>query len=376
MSSYRVQAAPSHGTVHSYLLLALLLSAALTAVGAPSFARTDVIADGMPYSLRAGATVGDLVTAGRVEPTGDILATDGSVVTTGGGEPPTILRNGRPLSSATLLRDGDVIVTRAGENRIESLVTITVSIPIPIRYEGSGPLATLVSPGAVGVEERLVGEFSGLVSTSTVVQAASPMVVKRFSPPTSNKWVALTFDDGPWPVQTEQILNILAAEEVKATFFVVGKQAYKYPLVMRRIVSEGHVVGNHTQGHLTLDRVGRATVRQQIADGQTAVQKTTQKHPRWFRPPGGHLSSAVGAEMQRYGLSLVMWSVDPQDWREPSAGVLAAELLRTIKPGSIVLLHDGGGTRAGTVAALPSVICELKRQGYTFVTLDEMTAKK
>lgn len=376
MSSYRVQTAPSHGTVHSYLLLALLLSAALTAVGAPSFARTDIIADGVPRSLRAGATAGDLVTAGWVEPAGDILAADGSVVATGAGMPPTIVRNGHPLVAETLLRDGDVILSQPGTDRVESLVATTVSIPIPIQYEGSGPLATLASPGAVGVEERLVGELSGRVSTSTVVQAASPMIVKRYSPPTNNKVVALTFDDGPWPVQTEQILNILKAEEIKATFFVIGKQAYRYPLVMRRIVAEGHVVGNHTQGHMILDKVSRPAVRQQIADGQTAVQKTTRTRPKWFRPPGGHLSAAVGAEMQRYGLSLVMWSVDPQDWREPPAGALGAELLRTIKPGSIVLLHDGGGTRTGTVGALPFVIHELKRQGYTFVTLDELTAKR
>ncbi|PKQ10026.1 MAG: hypothetical protein CVT69_01845 [Actinobacteria bacterium HGW-Actinobacteria-9] len=375
MSSYRVETAPSHGTVHSYLLLALLLAAALTAVGAPSFARTDVIADGMPCSLRARATAGDLLAAGRVQSPGDILATDGSVVSTGGGEPPSILRDGRTLTTDSLLRDGDVIETRRGADRVESLVTTTVIIPIPVRYDGSGPLATLATPGAVGVEERLVGELSGVVSTSTVVKAAMPMVVKRFKAPTSDKVVALTFDDGPWPAQTEQILDILKAERVKATFFVVGKQAYAYPRAMRRIVNEGHVVGNHTQGHLILDRVSPTAVRQQISDGQTAIFKTTGVRAKWFRPPGGHLSAAVGAETARHGLSLAMWSVDPQDWRQPNGGKLYAELVGTVKPGAIVLLHDGGGARAGTVWALPGVIRELKRQGYTFVTLDELMAK-
>lgn len=375
MSSYRVDTAPNHGAIYSYLLFVALLAAALTAVGAPSFSRTDVIADGRLHSLPPGATVSDLVSAGWVQPPGDILSMDGSVITTGGGEPPIILRNGRLLTDNSLLHDGDVILTRAGSDLVESLVTTTVTIPIPVRYEGTGPLATLSTPGAVGVEEQLVGEYSGVVTSSTVVQAAMPMVVKRFKAPSNGKVVALTFDDGPWPAQTEQILNILKAERVKATFFVVGRQAYAYPRAMRRIVNEGHLVGNHTQGHLILDKVSPSAVRQQISEGQAAIQKTTGVRARWFRPPGGHLSAAVGTETARHGLSLAMWSVDPQDWRQPSGRALGAELVRTIKPGSIVLLHDGGGTRAGTVWALPGVIRELKRQGYTFVTLDELMSK-
>lgn len=375
MSSYRVETAPGHRVPYTFLVLVAIVVAALTAVGAPSFSRTDVIADGHSRSLPAGARASDLVAAGWVGPSGDILSADGSVITTGGGGPPVIFRNGRPLTDNSLLRDGDVILTRAGSDRIESIITTTVTIPIPVRYEGAGPLATLATPGAVGIEERLVGEYSGVVTSSTVIQAAMPMVVKRFKAPNSDKVVALTFDDGPWPAQTEQILNILKAERVKATFFVVGKQAYRYPRAMRRIVNEGHLVGNHTQGHQILDEVGPSAVRQQISEGQVAIQKTTGVRARWFRPPGGHLSAAVGAETARHGLALAMWSVDPQDWRQPDGRVLGPELVRTVKPGSIVLLHDGGGTRAGTVWALPGVIRELKRQGYTFVTLDELMAK-
>ncbi|MRR12770.1 polysaccharide deacetylase family protein [bacterium] len=372
MSSYRVETAPNHTASHLFLLVAAVLLGALSAVGFSSFARTDVIADGTHRILGAGASVADLFAAGWAGTPGDIVAQDGSVVATGAGEPPVVLRGGIRLTPATRLIDGDVIETRAGRDRVESLVTTRVPIPIPVRYEGQGPLATLATPGAVGIEERVVGEYSGVVASSTVIMQALPMVVKRFSPKRSDKVVALTFDDGPWPVQTAAVLDILKAEGVHATFFVIGRQVYANPEIVRRIRAEGHLLGNHTQSHTELDRVGPAAVRQQIAEGQTAIQKVAGVKPTWFRPPGGHLSAAVGTETQRYGLRIAMWTVDPQDWRRPRGGPLVFELLRTIKPGSIVLLHDGGGDRSSTIGSIAPVIHELKKQGYTFVTLDAL----
>lgn len=370
MRSYSVDIAPSHEVRHLYLLLAATLLGALMAVGMPSFARTDIVADGTRHALHGGATVADLLEAGWAGTPGDVLSTDGSVVATGAGEPPVVMRGGVRLAPGAPLFDGDVIVTRAGRDVVESLVTTRVPIPIPITYEGAGPLAALASPGAVGIEERLVGEYSGVVATSTVVRPAEPMVVQRFKPTPGDKVVALTFDDGPWPGQTDRILDILRAEKVPATFFVIGRQVYANQDLARRIAEEGHLIGNHTQSHKVLDRVAPATVRQQIADGQTAIQQVVGVRSKWFRPPGGGLSGTVGAETGRFSLRIAMWSVDPQDWRQPRGGTLTSELLRTVKPGSIVLLHDGGGNRKATIDALPAVIHELKKRGYTFVTLD------
>lgn len=372
MKSYSVDNAPGHEVRHLNLLFAAVLVAALMAIGAPSFARTDVIADGTHRALPPGATVADLTAGGWLGEPGDVLGVDGSVVATGAGEPPVVMRGGVPLGQDALLADGDVIITRAGRDVVESLVTTRSPIPIPVTYEGSGPLAALAAPGAVGIEERIVGEFSGIVETSTVVLEAEPMVVQRFKPTPSDKVVALTFDDGPWPGQTERILDILKAEKVSATFFVIGRQVYANQELSRRILAEGHLIGNHTQSHQVLDRVSPAAVRQQIADGQTAIQQVVGVRAKWFRPPGGGLSAAVGAETGRFNLRIAMWTVDPQDWRQPRGGLLTSELLRTVKPGAIVLLHDGGGNRQATIDALPAVIHELKKRGYTFVTLDEL----
>jgi len=372
MSFYHVEHAPEHRLSRLHILTAAVLLAALVAVGVPSFSRVDITVDGEPRALTSGATAQDLVEQGWIAPSGDVLDTEGKVVAEGKGPHAVIMRGGAALLPTERLADGDSIVTVKGVNVVESEVTTRVPVPIEVEFQGSGPLMALVSPGAVGIEERVVGEFSGRVETSTIVLAAEPMVVKRFAPNTGDKVVALTFDDGPWPEHTEAVLAELAKYDVKATFFMIGRQVYRYPNLVKRIRNEGHALGNHTQGHQYSSTASPAQVRAQMAECQTAIQSVAGVKPNWYRPPGGIMTPVVGRETARYGLKIAMWSVDPQDWRRPPVTTLVQRVITNTKPGSVVLMHDGGGDRSKTVESLGPIIRELKKQGYTFVTLDEL----
>ena len=372
MSFYHVEHAPEHRFPRLYLSAATVILAALMAVGVPSFSRVDLTVDGAQRALPGGSTAQELVRAGWVAPPGDVLDTEGVVVAKGKGPHAVIMRSGAELAPSERLADGDRIVTVPGVDVVESEVTTRVPVPIEVEYQGSGPLMTLVSPGAVGIEERVVGEYSGRVETSTIVLAAEAMVVKRFAPSNGGKVIALTFDDGPWPKYTEAVLAELAKYDVKATFFMIGRQVYRYPNLTKRIRAEGHALGNHTQAHVYSSKASPAQVRAQMAECQTAIQKVAGVKPNWYRPPGGVLTPVVGRETSRYGLKVAMWTVDPQDWRKPPVTAIVQDVIKNVKPGAVVLMHDGGGDRSRTVESLGPIIRELKKQGYTFVTLDEL----
>lgn len=373
MGSYHVDTAPEHGVPHLYLLVGALLVAALMAVAAPSFTRLDITVDGVSAALPPGAHVSDLTSKGLTAPPGNVLSSDGAVVMARGGGEPVVLRGGHPLDATDMLVDGDRLTTLRGPDVVESEVETVVPIPIEVSYEGKGPLMALASPGAVGVRRVVAGELSGREVTSTVETPMQPMLVRRYAPDGAGKLIALTFDDGPWPGSTAAVLDALKAEDVKATFFMIGRQVYRYPDVVKRVKAEGHTIGNHTEDHVYMTGgTPPATVRFQIAEGQTAVQKVAQTKPRWFRPPGGYLSPAVGTECGRYGLRVAMWTADTQDWRKPAVSTLVQRIVSSAKPGAVILLHDGGGDRTRTVEALGPAIRELKKRGYTFVTLDEL----
>lgn len=374
MASYvvtheRHEVAPSR----LYLSVATLLATALVAVAVPTF-QSHVTVAGEPHAIGMGATVADLVEGRALEPRdGNLLDVSGEVLESGGGRPPVYFVNGRVVAPTERLRDGDRVSVRAGGDVVEATEVTQTAIPIELERVGDGPLISLESPGAVGVRESVVGVRSGKVLSTRVVEPAQPMVVRKWVPDPSTRVVALTFDDGPWPSQTEQVLDILAEHDVKASFFMVGYLAERYPDVARRVVDDGHLVGNHTQNHTVLTRQSAEVTRTQIETGSRTLQKVTGVAPAWFRPPGGGMNTQVLKEAKRAGMDLVMWDVDPQDWRRPGVDHMFSSMLKQIKPGSVVLLHDGGGNRSQTVELLPLLIEELKDRGYLFVTLDQLS---
>jgi len=373
MASYvvkqpRTEVAPSR----LYLSVAALVAAALVAVAMPSY-QARVTASGTSHPVPIGATVSDLVAEAVLVPrAGDLLDVTGEVLESGSGGPPVHFVNGKAVLPTERLRDGDRVSVRKGGDYIEGTIVTQTPIPIELEKVGTGPLVSLESPGMVGVRENVVGEISDKIVSTKVVEPAQPMVVRRWVPDPSTKVVALTFDDGPWPTQTEQVLDILAENDVKASFFMVGYLAERYPAIARRVADEGHLIGNHTQNHTILTRQSPEVTRNQITGGSGTLQKVTGTAPTWFRPPGGGMNTSVLYEAQRMKMDLVMWDVDPQDWRRPGVEPMLASMLSSIGPGSVVLLHDGGGDRSQTIAVLPLLIEELKAQGYLFVTLDQL----
>lgn len=184
--------------------------------------------------------------------------------------------------------------------------------------------------------------------------------------------IALTFDDGPWEGTTDEILSILAQEGVKATFFWVGQAVQNQPEVARRVVSAGHAIGNHTWHH-RYEPMSEVEAASEIEIAAQIFRETTGIQTKLFRPPGGYLNNGMADYAISQGYTVVMWSItswdtdpytDPQDYVD--------NILADVEPGGIVLLHDGGGDRSKTVAALPTIIRSLKAQGYRFVTVPEL----
>lgn len=193
---------------------------------------------------------------------------------------------------------------------------------------------------------------------------------------TDGSKVALTFDDGPSPIYTPQILDILKEKKVKATFFLVGKHVEKYPEVAKRIVDEGHEIGNHTYSHRDLVPATRATVVKEIKKAEKAIETVCGQKPVLFRPPRGIYSNAVRKIILEAGYTIILWSVSTQDWRLVKPSFILKRVKKFCRPGSIILFHDSGalvkpegGSRGHTVEALPQVIDWLKANNFQISTV-------
>lgn len=191
--------------------------------------------------------------------------------------------------------------------------------------------------------------------------------------------VALTFDDGPSPEYTNMVLNVLKKHQVKATFFLVGKHVRKYPQVARRIVEEGHEVGNHTYSHKDLVPASKRRLYKEIFETQKVINEYLGVDTRLFRPPRGIFSEAVRKFVVSHGFALVLWSVSGIDWAKMPPTLIAKRIIRYAHPGAIILLHDSGAllrseghSRLNTVKALEIIIPALKERGYKFVTVSEL----
>lgn len=185
-------------------------------------------------------------------------------------------------------------------------------------------------------------------------------------------YVALTFDDGPNPETTPKLLAILRERGVKATFFVLGNMVAKHPEVLKMISDEGHEIGSHSWSHPQLTRISQASVDKELGNTSEAIFQVTGKKPIYLRPPYGSMKPSLRTYIEdKYALTTVNWSVDPNDWRDRDTEKVYNAIMGQVKPGAIVLSHDIYPT---TVAAIPRVIDELTAKGYKFATLSQMIA--
>lgn len=171
----------------------------------------------------------------------------------------------------------------------------------------------------------------------------------------------LTFDDGP-SRYTEMILDRLAEHRVKATFFVVGRQVRRQRAVVQRAAAEGHAIGNHSWDHPHLPGLPPTVIRRQLERTSAAIADVLGSPPHLFRPPYGDRNEQIDAVAAELGLETVLWDVDPRDWSRPGARAIAAAIVAA-RPRQIVLLHDGRGDRAQTVAGLSRALIEIEAAG-------------
>ncbi|MFB4305241.1 polysaccharide deacetylase family protein [Actinomadura sp. GTD37] len=193
--------------------------------------------------------------------------------------------------------------------------------------------------------------------------------LSQLAPPAPPKSIALTIDDGPSPLWTPKMLDLLAEHGVHATFFVIGEQVKEFPKLTRRITDAGHQICNHTETHpISIANLPKKRVRKEIVQAHDRIADVTGVVPQFFRSPGGNWSKAVLELVAEHDMLPVDWAVDPRDWARPGVGRIRRALLKG-KENNIVLCHDGGGDRSQTLKALGSAIPKLKKRGLTFVAL-------
>lgn len=183
--------------------------------------------------------------------------------------------------------------------------------------------------------------------------------------------IALTFDDGPGPY-TPQIVAILQREHVPATFFEVGIEERYFNASTTAIAASGDVIGDHTEVHAPMSRLTAAAQRSQLLEQASAIERYGASFPRLFRPPYGLWNSATLALLHRYRMLMVLWTVDTNDYRRPGVPAIVDAAVDGARPGAIILLHDAGGDRSQTVAALPKIIAALRRRHYQLVTVPRL----
>ncbi len=185
-------------------------------------------------------------------------------------------------------------------------------------------------------------------------------------------YIAMTFDDGPHGALTPKLLDLLAARHIKVTFFVLGECVEQHPEVLQRAAREGHEIGNHSWSHPQLNKMSDEAVRSQLRRTDDAIKAVTGKRPTLFRPPYGAITARQKKWIHdEFGYQIIMWDVDPLDWKDPGAATVCNRILKETRAGSIVLSHD---IHRGTVEAMPATLEQLQGKHFKFVTVSELLA--
>ncbi|HEX9123411.1 MAG TPA: polysaccharide deacetylase family protein [Actinomycetota bacterium] len=318
-----------------------------------------VVVNGEPVMLAHDTTIGGAAHELhlRARP-GRLLDVEG-VVLDPQADPGAILLNGEDASRSTMLRDGDRIEVANGADRTEGTRRILDRLP------GVRPGNPQYSLATSKVERITVeGRRSG-----KIVSVRYRSLGKADMPPA----VALTFDDGPWPGGTRKILALLERMHVKATFFVIGYLVDRYPGIVSDVIRAGMEIGNHSWDHVEDPRFARLKphrLQTELSQTSDLLEHRFGVRPTLFRPPGGSWDPKVLTAAHEQGMRIALWDVDPRDWSSSATPKsIAANVLRNVRPGAVVDLHDGGGDRSATIRALPRIIRGIRRMGLRLVPM-------
>lgn len=362
--------------------LVILLAAPTAYYALTTPASFNITLNGETKTVERFDSVNSLIKDGLADPQpGDYLAVDGSVIEAGGGEKSRITVNDKsPRTTFWPLHQGDAVVVEDGADVTEDYTSEETSSDPEGVETGWGAVHAYVD-GKPRVAELRTGKDSGRTAEVEVQAAVASSYVKYNAQTGGDKVVALTFDDGPWPETTEQVLDVLDQYGAKATFFTIGDQVADHSDLVKRAFDAGHQICTHSWDHAAGSGNGvdltRMSAEEQIAEvtkGYEAIEAvtgTTASHV--FRAPGGNFTGSIVWTLRDYVDAEIGWNVDTEDWRRPGAEAIANRIMKA-KSGEIVLMHDGGGDRTQTVEALKTALPYLRDQGFRFVTVDELLA--
>jgi peptidoglycan-N-acetylglucosamine deacetylase len=226
---------------------------------------------------------------------------------------------------------------------------------------GAGLLSLFLSALAAGAQDSSPTPTPSSAKPATYAQA-------RVDQP----YIAMTFDDGPSAENTPRLLEMLKQRNIKATFFLIGQNASSNPDLVRRILAEGHEIGNHSWTHPQLSKLSDDRVTAEITQTQDAIKDASGFTPTLLRPPYGAITPRQREWIEnRFGLNIILWSVDPFDWKRPGASVITQRILSQTRPGAIILSHD---IHKQTVDAMPATLDALIAKGYKFATVSQLIA--
>src|SRR5881398_936765 len=229
---------------------------------------------------------------------------------------------------------------------------LCVAVLVATRTFGAGPETPLQTPEKSGHKAPAEQNI-----TFNSVHADGPCI-------------AMTFDDGPSATLTPKLLDLLATRHIKVTFFVIGENVAEHPEIVARAAREGHEIGNHSWSHPNFGKMSDESVRRQLQQTDDAIKNATGKRPTLMRPPYGSITAREKHWIHdEFGYDIILWDVDPYDWKRPGPGVVRARILKETRSGSIVLSHD---IHPGTIEAMPSTFDELEAKGFKFVTVSEL----
>jgi peptidoglycan/xylan/chitin deacetylase (PgdA/CDA1 family) len=322
-------------------------------------ASIEVSAAGRLIDVARGTTLAAVAErVGLRPPAGDLLSVDGRVLRPG-VFPGAFTLDGRPALPRTPLAGQERIAVVAGHDQTEPRLRTLVAEP-----SGAPSDPQFFVDHAPGKELIVRGAISHQLVSATFQQTGAARAEHA---------VALTFDDGPSPEYTPRVLARLAKLHARASFFVIGYLAAQYPRLVRLEARMGMAVGNHSYNHPQVPpfaQLPEPLLRDEIALGDQALARLGIR-TQLFRPPGGGSSARLVRIAAELGQRVVLWSVDPQDWKpDTTAKQIAARVLAAVRPGSIVELHDGGGDRSATLAALPAIVHGIRARGLRIVTLN------
>lgn len=308
---------------------------------------------------------------------GNLVDVSGATMKAGAGKPIVVSIDGTAVPEAkldsTVIPANSMVMVTSGEDVVEPHTVKRETVPHgeQINIIG-GAIQYRKQLGSDGVHEYWTGKQSGKQVDKGITKQPRDLIVEALNPrPSGKKVIALTFDDGP-SQYSGPILDILKKKHVKATFFDVGEESVNFPELEKRMLAEGHQVASHSNTHPDMPTLSRDALRAEITAGFANMEKASGHKTKVLRSPYGAFGKKQWQQTYDLISMNVLWDIDTEDWKRPGADKIHDAVMSGAHNGAIVLMHDGGGDRTQDIEALPGIIDDLKKQGYEFVTIEQL----